>query len=539
MNSIPQDLETIVHIGAGEGQEVASYLNSNAKRVVLVEPNPTLAERLRQYSSRDDRVEVLELAVDQDPKRTLLREYNLTEAASLYEPTALSNLYPSLQARQSHTVNVLTPDELLIKLQLGQGPNLLVVQAPGAEQAVIAGLLESNQLKRFQQLRVTVPEQAYYDNDSRASVVLDALREAGYTCESGETSNADWPCWVLRRHPLTEKVEELETQLQTLRQDLEQRTEKLKETQGWLTSRKKQLADAEEKIKGLQARLESQTTEDSRFEELAERLTGVTRHFDRKLDRTSQAIEHTLGLQSYLQTGNLPVNQPTLSALRADLGLYLAEKIETRQYDLIIEFGSGASTTLLARAALKRLEKSRRDDTARPTHESGRASDQDLAFISPDESDLPKRVVSFEHRKDVCERLERNLQSSGLQPLVDVCHTPLVDYQHEQQDYLHYDCDAELERIAKLFEDRTARLLVLVSGPPLKAGLNAQFPALPRLLNRLGTQELDIVLQGTRTQQVQSITAEWLNLLEQRGTPYRQEPIDLEAGTTLFAINQR
>ncbi len=114
----------------------------------------------------------------------------------------------------------------------------------------------------------------------------------------------------------------------------------------------------------------------------------------------------------------------------------------------------------------------------------------------------------------------------------------MVDYQHQQQDYLHYDCEAKLERIANLYEGRTARLLILVSGPPLKAGLTAQFPALPRLLNRLGTHELDIVLQGTRAQQVQSTTAEWLKLLDQRGTPYRQEPIDLEAGTTLFAINQ-
>lgn len=599
MNSIPQDLETIVHIGAGEGRELPAYLNSNAKRIVLVEPNPVLAERLRQHARNEARVEVLEVAVSDNPEQNQLREYNLPEASSLYEPSGLRSFYPGLQVHTSHTVKVLAPDSLVAELQLAKGPNLLVVQAPGAEQAVVEGLAEKDLLKRFEHIWLTAPEQAYFDSDSQWSAILPILESAGYTHLPGETDNHEWPSWVLHRHPLAERVETLSEQLRTieeekqtlakelasareqlhatsdakqkLEQELEQRTEwhqnrkkeaetlkealeqerkaheetanKLKETQGWLTNRKKQVADFEEKVKDLQARVEEQTTQNSRFDELAERLTGVTRqlsnHFDKKLDRTSQTIERTLGLQSYLQTGNLPVNQPALSKISADLGLYLAEKVETRQYDLIIEFGSGASTSFLARTVMKRLEKSRRDDSVRLTHDSNQASDKNLAFIAPDDADLPKRVVSFEHRKDVCERLERNLHASGLKPVVDVCHAPLIDFQHQQQDYLHYDCDAKLERIAHLYEGRSARLLVLVSGPPLKAGLNAPFPALPRLLNRLGTHELDIVLQGTRAPQVQSITAEWLKLLEQRGTPYRQEPIDLEAGTTLFAINQR
>lgn len=564
MNSIPQDLETIVHIGAGEGRELTAYLNSNAKRIVLVEPNPTLAEHLRQHARNDARVEVLEVAVNDGPEQHQLREYNLPEASSLHEPTGLRRLYPSLQVRTSYTVQVLTPDALVAELELEKGANLLVVQAPGAEQAVVEGLAEKDLLKRFEHIWLTAPEQAYFDSNSQWSAILATLESAGYTHQPGKTDNHEWPSWVLHRHPLAERVETLTAELEqriewhnnrkkeaeTLKEALEQERKaheetanKLKETQGWLTNRKKQVADFEEKVKDLQARLEEQTTQNSRFDELAERLTGVTRqlsnHFDKKLDRTSQTIERTLGLQSYLQTGNLPVNQPALSKISADLGLYLAEKVETRQYDLIIEFGSGASTSFLARTVMKRLEKSRRDDSARLTHDASRASDKDLAFIAPDDADLPKRVVSFEHRKDVCERLERNLHASGLKPVVDVCHAPLIDFQHQQQDYLHYDCDAKLERIAHLYEGRTARLLVLVSGPPLKAGLNAPLPALPRLLNRLGTHELDIVLQGSRAPQVQSITAEWLKLLEQRGTPYRQEPIDLEAGTTLFAINQR
>lgn len=564
MNPIPQDLETIVHIGAGEGRELPAYLNSNAKRIVLVEPNPILAEHLRQNARNEARVEVLEVAVNDGPEQHPLREYNLPEASSLHEPTGLRRLYPGLQVRTSYTVQVLTPDALVAELQLKKGANLLVVQAPGAEQAVVEGLAKKDLLKRFEHIWLTAPEQAYFDSNSQWSAIFPALESAGYTHQPGKTDNPEWPNWVLHRHPLAERVETLTAELEqriewhnnrkneaeTLKEALEQErkaheetTSKLKDTQGWLASRKKQVADLEEKVKDLQARLEEQTTQNSRFDELAERLTGVTRqlsnHFDKKLDRTSQTIERTLGLQSYLQTGNLPVNQPALSKISADLGLYLAEKVETRQYDLIIEFGSGASTSFLARTVMKRLEKSRRDDSARLTHDASRASDKDLAFIAPDDADLPKRVVSFEHRKDVCERLERNLHAGGLKPVVDVCHAPLVDFQHQQQDYLHYDCDAKLERIAHLYEGRTARLLVLVSGPPLKAGLNAPFPALPRLLNRLGTHELDIVLQGTRAPQVQSITAEWLKLLEQRGTPYRQEPIDLEAGTTLFAINQR
>lgn len=764
MSSIPQDMETILHIGAGEGHELEAYLNSNAKRIVLVEPSPTLAESLRQRARADQRVEVQELAVNSHPELNQLSEYNLPEAASLHEPTGLRSLYPGLQRRASHTVAVLSPETLVTRLELGKGPNLLVIQAPGAEQAIIDALKEHGQLKPFEHIWVTVPEQAYYASGSRAEAVLGALETAGYTYQAGESENPEWPLWILCRHPLAESTEALEAKIealeaneqklmaelessktqaadassqlselqarfdsterklndtleklnlaseskqrmeqaleqytqwcnaqkekaealaaksealeakeqqlasdldsvkaeastalddkkalqariestakeleqaqqqlasaneakQQLEQELEQRTqwhtgrkkeaeslkqeldaeraahketsEKLKETNGWLVSRKKQLSEAEEKVQQLeqlnatdrkeaeqrehklqeqldgqraeaeqrirqlekdaeaqragaeqrtaqlQKQLDAQTAQNHRFDELAEKLSGFTHqisnHFDKKLDRASQNIERTLGLNNYLQTGTLPINQPALPALSSDLGLYLAGRVETRQYDLIIEFGSGASTLFLARTVLKRLEKTRRDDTGRLSHDSGSGFDKDLAFISPDDNDLPKRLVSFEHRKDICERLEQTLQSSGLNSLVDVSHAPLVDYHTQEQDYLHYDCDAMLERIARLYEGRTARLLVLVSGPPLKAGINARFPAMPRLLNRLGTHELDVVLQGARADQAQAITTEWTKLLDQRGIACRQEPIDMETGTTLFAINQ-
>ncbi|WP_027331195.1 hypothetical protein [Marinimicrobium agarilyticum] len=655
MTELPENLETILHIGAGYGEELPSYLDSDAKRILLVEPSSILADSLRRRAAQDGRVQVLEVAVTTDPSLNQLNEYNLPEAASLYRPTGLRDLFPGLRITAQHQVDTQTPEQLLAQFPLKGERNLLVLETPGAEQTILKALAEAKLLDNISHIWLTCPRNVYYESASRATDALAELERAGYQIKAEHHSQTDWPQWHLACNPMARQAQALELEKQELttrlenamqhssemdntvaklqerevelgaalnqansmatqlrkelaeirekfattgeelkqtkaglsklkneaeeaKQQLEQeqqtskaaqqQQQKLKEQldaeraehsttqeelqkhKTYLANRKKQVEEAEQQNQfleqqnqTLQQQLKEQGDNAKRFEQLQAQLATVTQnitqnvnsHMDRKLERNSEQLENTLALQGYLQNGNLPMKQVG-TALSAQLALYVAEKIETSQYDLIIEFGSGASTGFLARTVLKRA--TRHHNEQKQLGYNGESQNgKELAFVTPDDDDLPKRIISFEHRKEQHAKLEQVLATNGLQQVVELVHAPLIDYRHQGQDYLHYGCDSTLEQITRLYEGRTAKFLILVNGPPSKTGPNARFPALPKLLNALGNHTIDVVLSDTLREEAHTITERWSTLLEQRGIAFRKEIIDLEKGATLMAIN--
>lgn len=45
-------MHTILNIGAGQASELLEWLEAGAEHIVLVEPNPELAEQLRQQTAQ-------------------------------------------------------------------------------------------------------------------------------------------------------------------------------------------------------------------------------------------------------------------------------------------------------------------------------------------------------------------------------------------------------------------------------------------------------------------------------------------------------
>jgi len=642
MKELPNNLETILHIGAGHGEELPAYLESDANRILLVEPNPNLAEQLRRRAQHDERVQVLELAITDDPALNQLNEYNLPEAASLYRPTGLRQIFPGLRITAQHPVATKTPEQLLEQYPLVGDNNLLVIQAPGAEFAIVNALDNANKLGAISHIQLTLPAEVYYEGSHRADDILQALTRHGYDTEHTSTENPDWPEYHLACNPLARRLQDVDLEKQSLVQALQQsknekqyiqatletakqeladarkefdqkqqawqkqkqeltsrlegamqhsseadRTvenlqsremelgaalnqsnamvrqlreqleatseklaaeqkahaetrEELQKHKTYLANRKQQLAEAEQKVEQLGQQLEEQSASSQRFDQLEAKLAGITQnitgHMDKQLHNTSQQLESSIALQGYLQGGQLPM-KPAGPALSANMALYMAEQIETCQYDLIIEFGSGASTGFMARTVLKRLANHNGDTQRLSYQQSKEPSGKELAFISPGEDDLPKRIISFEHRKEQTAKIEQSLTAAGLQHVVELVHAPLVDYQHQDQHFLHYGCEKTLERLANLYEGRTAKFLVLVNGPPSKTGPMARFPALPKLLNALGPHTMDVVYGDSVGDDAHAIIERWCGLLEQRGISYRKDIIQNEKGATRLAIN--
>lgn len=223
-SSLPKKIDVIVHIGAGQGEELNSYLNSSAKRIILVEPSVKLAAELRSRSERDPRVQVLEVAVSPSSGDNQINQYNLPCANSLYPPTGLKKLFPGLRLLGRQAVSTVTGHELLQQCTLISNQNALIVQTPGAELGIIESLTETGGIDQFSYLSVTCSEHRLYDTPSDSAAVLKILQEQGFDLVHRQDKDPDWPQWYFTIHPLVRRLEVEKLKLAAERR----KTEKLK-----------------------------------------------------------------------------------------------------------------------------------------------------------------------------------------------------------------------------------------------------------------------------------------------------------------------
>jgi len=628
-------MHTIIHIGAGQGEELQSYLDAGAQRIVLVEPNPKLADQLRETAQPHEQVTVVEAAVTSNPANNELKEYNLPEANSLHQPTGLKALFPGLKTLTTTQVSILTPEQLLKEHAPEEGkPVKLVVQTPGEEHAIVEALINTGQLKQCAELQMATNPEPYYESSVPASETLKLLEDYGYEITEENQQDPDWPSWQLARNPLKDQIEALEEQQtlmareqkeakaqlameeqarraaetqakqaqdqqRQLQQQVNQHEEKLADAQRRINDQKKRADELEDKLAkaqqatsdleksleehktwfrnrkaqaeqlqsenaSLKTELENLKQEKqqllqnqsqgketlSQLEQKMEQLfsqqatqlqqtaNALGQHVTRSFQDQRQHIQNVSSLENYFETGTQPLEFGQW-AIGADLATHLVRAIEQTNYDLIIEFGSGTSTVLLARA----IQNQSRSGATQP-QQGAIAYDahEDTSARSTD-YDLPQRILSFEQNKACQQKTKTALAKEGLNSLVDLVLAPVVpcaptfSTNPNNQNPLFYDCSTKLARIAQLYEGRQARILVLVDGPASPEGNpQAREPALAALLQHLSAHQLDILLDDTKREGEQQVLKAWQHSCQQRGLSHQCQPLNTEKGATWLTV---
>ncbi|UYO73874.1 hypothetical protein M0220_13450 [Halomonas qinghailakensis] len=256
-------MSMILHIGAGQASELPQWRKSGATRIVLVEPNPMLAQQLRHKAADDATLTIVEAAVTPSSANTQLYEYNLPEANSLRPATGLKSLFPGLKTTATHSVATLTPTQLLADYGPAQGERAqLVLQTPGEEGAILKELIETGQLNQFQQLHLYANPEPYYQGSIAAKDILQQLAEAGFDITDVNQQDPDWPHWQLTRHPLKDQLLSLQEETAALKQQLQERQQQLETNQ---QQSKKHQQKAEEAAQQAQAQLKEKTDQLARL----------------------------------------------------------------------------------------------------------------------------------------------------------------------------------------------------------------------------------------------------------------------------------
>ncbi|WP_409523344.1 hypothetical protein [Nitrincola sp. MINF-07-Sa-05] len=317
----------------------------------------------------------------------------------------------------------------------------------------------------------------------------------------------------LRINELTAKLAESEQKLVLTQQSLEMAQQSLQAQ----TATGSQLNHLETKLQELF---------NAQSEQMQQYTNALGQHVTRTAKNSTQQLEAFVSVQKYLVQDGVPL-QLNGDDMQADLALQLTELINQQHYDLIIEFGSGTSTLLLAKAILKQQQ-----DKNQNHHLITRER------TVSDSYDLPKRIICFEHDKRECKSFGELLQKEGLDHLVDLVFAPLTEVNHKGSEYLYYESKAKLRQIAQVFENREAKLLILVNGPDTQQEQLDRFPVLPLLLKQLAAHQLDLLLTNAQKNSNPALLQKWDEILEKRCLTFHRKELASQKGALLLSINR-
>lgn len=201
---------------------------------------------------------------------------------------------------------------------------------------------------------------------------------------------------------------------------------------------------------------------------------------------STQQLESYLAIQHYMATG---MRLPSFHGwpVSPDFGCFLIELIEEHQYDLVVEFGSGTSTVLIARA---------------------------LANVQQ-RTGKPSQQVTFEHLDTYHAKTQGLLNAAGLNRGVQLVYAPLTPYNAPNgKTYSYYSSQDALAQIAKSGNPKDLKILVVVDGPPGNTGPLARYPALHAIWPLFDGATLDILMDDYNRQDEKDIIQNWSEILK-------------------------
>ena len=233
----------------------------------------------------------------------------------------------------------------------------------------------------------------------------------------------------------------------------------------------------------------------------------------KEISNATRQIEASLCLQNYFETDQLPYinTEGHTWPISPDFALYLIELLEFNDYDLIIEFGSGISTSIIG----KTLEKIAPRRVGRPAVD----------------------FVSFDHLEKYYQKTHAQLAHAGLAHIVQLILAPLKEWLAPNGiTYSYYDCQSVLAELAKKHSAVGLRMLVIVDGPPAATGKHARYPAEPLILEHFSGAHIEILLDDYMREDEKEIAKLWQDDITAAQLAYTFNERKLEKDACLITV---
>jgi FkbM family methyltransferase len=124
----------VFHVGAHEGKELTDYLNLGVKKVVFIEANPVVFQRLLATIAGHANVLAVNCAISDSIGTVTLHVTSMDQSSSILPLKRHAVIYPSIKETQQIVVPSRTIDGLLTELKLSASDyNILNIDIQGAE----------------------------------------------------------------------------------------------------------------------------------------------------------------------------------------------------------------------------------------------------------------------------------------------------------------------------------------------------------------------------------------------------------------------
>ena len=255
----------------------------------------------------------------------------------------------------------------------------------------------------------------------------------------------------------------------------------------------------------------------TRVKNLSDELIRVRKFLDavinREVKNAARQVQASAAVQHYLDTGDLvPFHLESNNwPISPDFGFTLLQLLETQGYDLIVEFGSGLSTVLVARC-LDKLDQKRQ---GKP----------------------PARFLSFDHLPGFHGRTLALLNQAGLADRVELCLAPLADYSAPNgRTYPYYTCQDRLAAFAAAQPLAGLKVLAIIDGPPAVTGEHARYPAGPILAQAFCEAALDILLDDLIREDERQVAKFWAEEFQAAGRSCGSRILKLQKEACLLEV---
>ena len=258
---------------------------------------------------------------------------------------------------------------------------------------------------------------------------------------------------------------------------------------------------------------------ESMFKKQAEELVRVRRHVELAVKNSNanavRQVQSFVGMQEYFATGVLPAfnSEGHSWPVSADFALCVMQQLVLHAYDLVIEFGSGMSTVIVAKT---------------------------LALVSERKNIAQTPFISFEHLESYYQQTLRHLQQADLDQRAHLALAPLLEWQApDDQIYQFYDCHKTLTRLAHNHVRLGTRILVIVDGPPGATGPHARYPAGPLLLQHFPDAHIDFLMDDYIREDEKEVAKQWLEDAEAAGLVAISRTFKFEKDACLITVHPK
>lgn len=237
-------------------------------------------------------------------------------------------------------------------------------------------------------------------------------------------------------------------------------------------------------------------------------IKAISEAVGKQIANSTKQLESYLAIQHYMATGKL---QPAFHGwpISPDFAYLLIELIEEHQYDLVVEFGSGTSTVLIAQAL---------------------ANVQAL-------TGKPSQQVTFEHLESYHAKTQTLLNTAGLANAVQLVHAPLAPYTAPNGiTYSYYSCQETLNFLASIYAQTKPKILVVVDGPPGDTGPLARYPALHHVWPLFQGAGFDLLMDDYNRKDEKEAIKCWVREIKLKNKNFEQKIFNFEKNASLLTF---